>query len=83
MMLIFRNILLNLLNRKNMNMYTTQLFDTKNIETLTSLVKRFPNNGDLGREVRKLFRFDGLVLTLPNDHQLGAEIRKSVVNFSK
>ena len=83
MMLIFRTILLNLLNRKYMNMYTTQLFTTKNIETLKALVKQFPNDGDLGRQVRNLFRIDEFVLTIPNDRELGAEIRKSVVNFSK
>lgn len=64
-----------------MNISTTTLF--KDFDVIKALNKQYPNDGDLGREVRKLYRFDEFVMAIPNDRELGAEIRKSVVNFSK
>jgi hypothetical protein len=51
---------------------------------LKSLVRSFPNDFELGREVRKAFKNDSFVkaIGMSNDQTLGKEIRKNVVNFS-
>jgi hypothetical protein len=68
---------------KNMNIVSTNLFSKENLETLKTLVKSYPNDFDLGSQIRKHFRTDSFVLSLGNDKDLGSEIRKSVINFSK
>lgn len=68
---------------KNMNIVTTNLFSKDNLETLKSLVKSYPNDFELGAQIRKHFRQDSFVMSLGNDKDLGSEIRKSVINFSK
>ena len=68
---------------KDMNILTTNIFNEENLIVLNSLVKNYPNDGDLGKNTRNLFRFDSLVKSLPNDRELGSEIRKCVINFSK
>jgi hypothetical protein len=53
-----------------------EIFNEENAIIVKALIKRYPNDGDLGREIRKLFRSDKFVLKLPNDRELGTEVRK-------
>lgn len=55
----------------------------ENQDQITYLIKRNQNDYDLGREVRKLFFGDPLVMRLPNDGELGYEIRKIYRNLKK
>lgn len=68
-----------------MNITSTQLFSEKNFETLKNLAKSFPNDFELGKQVRNLFSTDSFVkaIGMGNDQTLGREIRKNVNNFSK
>lgn len=68
----------------DMNITSTKLFSPENFQTLKSLVRSFPNDFELGREVRKAFKNDSFVkaIGMANDQTLGKEIRKNVVNFS-
>lgn len=65
-----------------MNIIKTKIFNEGNIVVLNSLVKRYPNDADLGNRIRKLFGTDILVMSLPNDRELGSEIHK-ITNLSK
>jgi len=53
-----------------------EIFNEENAIIVKALIKRYTNDGDLGREIRKLFRSDKFVLKLPNDRELGTEVRK-------
>ena len=67
----------------NMNITSTKLFSNENLEILKSLSKSCPNDFDLGKEIRNLFRSDTFVKSLGNDQDLGKEIRKTIRIFSK
>jgi hypothetical protein len=66
-----------------MNIATTKLFSNENLKILQKLSKSYPNDFDLGKEVRNLFRYDTFVKSLGNDQDLGKEIRKTIRIFSK
>jgi hypothetical protein len=67
----------------NMNIASTKLFSNENLEILQNLSKSYPNDFDLGKQVRKLFITDTFVKSLGNDQDLGKEIRKTIRIFSK
>jgi hypothetical protein len=64
-----------------MNIMSTKMFSTENLEVLKSLVKANGNDADLGEKIRNLFRTDSFVTSMPNDYTLGGEIRKSINNI--
>jgi len=66
-----------------MNVTKTKLFSKENLNILKQLSNSYPNDFDLGEQVRKLFRNDSFVISLGNDEDLGGEIRKSIRIFSK
>jgi hypothetical protein len=47
------------------------------------LIKNNQNDADLGREIRKIFFSDPLVMRFPNNMELGSEIRKIYRNLKK
>ena len=56
---------------------------TNQNETITELVKKFGNDGELGREYRKLTitttgKLDEFCLKYPNDFELGKFLRKKI-----
>jgi hypothetical protein len=50
---------------------------------IENLIKKNHNDGDLGREIRKLFFSDSIVKKFPNNMDLGSEIRKIYQNLKK
>jgi len=66
-----------------MNIATTKLFSNENLKILKNLAKSYPNDFDLGKQVRVLFITDTFVKSLGNDQDLGKEIRKTIRIFSK
>lgn len=56
-------------------------FINENIEILTKLEKEFPNNMELGNNLRKLFRDNEFIISNPNDQDLGKEVRKIIKNL--
>lgn len=59
------------------------IFKEENAIVIKTMIKKYPNDGDLGREVRDLFRTDKFVTKMPNDRELGSEIRKIFLKFEK
>jgi hypothetical protein len=55
----------------------------ENIEILLEFSKSYPNDRDLGSQVRSSFRNDSFVMSLPNDSTLGKVIREKINNYSK
>jgi len=53
------------------------------IEKAIELGKNFPNNQDLGKNFRSMYRTNEFVLSLPNDFDLGNELRKIILKKSK
>lgn len=64
-----------------MNIISTKIFSSENLEVLKSLVKANGNDAELGEKIRNLFRTDSFVTSIPNDYVLGAEIRKTINNI--
>lgn len=64
-----------------MNIISTKIFSSENLEVLKSLVKANGNDAELGEKIRNLFRTDSFVISIPNDYVLGAEIRKTINNI--
>jgi hypothetical protein len=56
-------------------------FIDENIDTLTKLEKEFPNNMELGNNLRRLFRDNEFIISNPNDQDLGKEVRKIIQNL--
>ena len=59
------------------------LFTKQNIEIILKLVQSFPNDFDLGRELRKYFPTNTWVKTISNDGELGKTVRKNFGKISK
>ena len=53
-------------------------FVEKNIEFLTELEYKYPNDMEFGYEIRLHFRSDEFVLDIPNDQLLGKAVRKII-----
>jgi hypothetical protein len=53
-------------------------FINENIDILTKLEKEFPNNMELGNNLRRLFRDNEFIISNPNDQDLGKEVRKII-----
>lgn len=53
------------------------------IEKIIALGKEFPNNQDLGRKYRSLFRMEEFARSRPNDFDLGAALRKIILEKTK
>ncbi len=47
-------------------------------ELLIEYVNKYPNNWDLGTEIRKLIPSNDLVRKYPNDGDLGEQLRKKI-----
>ena len=60
-----------------------KIFDTNDVSKIIELGRNFPNDGDFGKSVRFLMRFNDFVLEYPNDFDLGKELRKIVLSKSK
>jgi hypothetical protein len=60
-----------------------KIFDTNDVSKIIELGRKFPNDGDFGKSVRSLMRFNDFVLEYPNDQELGKELRKIVLSKSK
>lgn len=56
-------------------------FVEKNIEFLTELEHKYPNDMEFGYEIRLRFRSDEFVLDIPNDQLLGKAVRKIIKNL--
>ena len=56
-------------------------FIDENIDTLTKLEKEFPNNMELGNNLRRLFRDNEFIISNPNDQDLGKEVRRIIKNL--
>jgi hypothetical protein len=53
------------------------------IEKAIELGKNFPNNQDLGKNFRSIYRMNDFVLSIPNDFDLGNELRKIILKKTK
>ena len=53
------------------------------IEKVIELGKKFPNNQDLGKNFRSIYRMNDFSLAMPNDFDLGNELRKIILKKSK
>lgn len=56
-------------------------FINENIEVLIKLEKEFPNNMELGNNIRSKFMSERFVLDIPNDQDLGKEVRRIIKNI--
>jgi hypothetical protein len=56
-------------------------FISNNIEVITKLEKNFPNNMELGNNLRRLFIDSDFIIPIPNDQELGKEVRKIIKNL--
>ncbi len=56
-------------------------FIEENIEVLTNLENKLPNDMEFGNELRRLFFSEKYVLSIPNDQELGKTVRKIVKKF--
>jgi hypothetical protein len=52
------------------------------IEKAVELGKKFPNNQDLGKKFRSVYKMNEFVLSIPNDFDLGNELRKIIYKRS-
>jgi hypothetical protein len=59
------------------------MFSDENITIVKSFEKKFPNDSDLGKEIRRYFRQDLYVESMPNDKELGAGVRKILRKIEK
>lgn len=57
------------------------LYTKKNLDVLYQLGKSYPNDFELGKQVRNAFRENIYILSIPNDGDLGKEIRKVIKNY--
>lgn len=58
-------------------------FVNKNIEALTLLENKFPNDQEFGKNVRYDFGSETYELDLPNDQEFGRALRKTLKNIQK
>lgn len=58
-------------------------FVNKNIETLTLLENKFPNDLEFGGSIRTQFGSETFSLNLPNNQELGRTVRKYLENIQK
>lgn len=58
-----------------------EIFKEENSIVIKSMIRQYPNDGDLGTKIRQLFRNDKFVTKIPNDRELGTQIRKIFQNF--
>ena len=68
-----------------LNLFNMKMEKNNEIEILTDLVKKFGNDGDLGKEYRKFTltykgKLDEFCMSYPNDFDLGKFLRKKVQN---
>ena len=56
-------------------------FISENIETLTQLENQFPNNMELGNNLRRLFGDNEYIISIFNDQELGKEVRRIIKNL--
>ena len=56
-------------------------FISENIETLTQLENQFPNNMELGNNLRRLFGDNEYIISIFNDQDLGKEVRRIIKDF--
>lgn len=56
-------------------------FINENIEILTQLEKKFPNNMEFGDSIRRRFMDEEFTRKFPNDQDLGKEVRKIIKNI--
>jgi hypothetical protein len=59
------------------------MFSDENITIVKSFEKKFSNDSDLGKEIRRSFRQDLYVESMPNDKELGAGVRKILRKIEK
>jgi hypothetical protein len=60
-----------------------EMLKEKHDYIINYLIKKNYNDGDLGREIRKIFFGDPVVLRFSSDLELGREIRKIYQNLEK
>jgi hypothetical protein len=60
-----------------------EILKEKNDYVVEYLIKNNYNDADLGREIRKIFFADPVVMRFPNNLELGSEIRKIYRNLKK
>jgi hypothetical protein len=53
------------------------------IEKAVELGKKFPNNQELGKNFRSIYRTNDFVKATPNDFDLGNTLRKIILEKSK
>ena len=55
------------------------MITSEQLEIISELERKFPNNMDLGKEARILYRDNDFVRSYPNDMDLGKELRSIVL----
>jgi hypothetical protein len=58
-------------------------FINKNIDIISKLQSKFPNNMDFGRAIRKEFEKELFPFNIHNDQDLGRSVRKEIKNLLK
>jgi len=53
--------------------------DNIDINIIKKLIKTFPNDQELGREIRKIYRDLSQIREIPNDQDLGNFFRKKII----
>jgi len=53
------------------------------IEKVIELGNKFPNNQDLGKNFRSLYRSTKIAKSIPNDFDLGNELRRILENIKE
>ena len=59
------------------------LYTKENLEIISKLEKAYPNDFDLGREIRKIYRDNSYIKSIYNDQELGKQIRKVIKSYQK
>lgn len=55
------------------------MLTSEQLDTITDLERKYPNNMDLGKETRSIYRDNEFVRSYPNDMDLGKELRSIVL----
>jgi hypothetical protein len=58
-------------------------FINKNIDIISNLQSKFPNNMDFGRAIRKEFEKELFPFNIHHDQDLGRIVRKEIKNLLK
>lgn len=59
------------------------MFSDENITIVKSIERKFNNDLEFGKEIRKSFREDLYVRSMPNDKELGSGVRKILKKIEK